>query len=292
MNLKCLSTHILRTVHVLKFHVIAFVMISLALTTFVFAQSNDTKPLLDENAKPVEGVPLERTLALELEEQLRNIAHELRVDPPVGFGKAEKICIDFLNVDPKSTDKKKQKLVAIDDLKLLAKHKEIVGLSFPAEMEIDDKWMAAIATFPRLQQLGLGVGELSKNRKGLTTAGFKLLADLPIKVASLHGCLSLTDEDMKTIADWEELEELYFTDVPITDRGVYTIRGCHKLRILSIDSSKRPGNDITDRSLPVLQNFKQLEELNLGGTFVTLSGAESIMKTLSKCTVHWGPIDR
>ncbi|MGC4002244.1 MAG: hypothetical protein QM811_03500 [Pirellulales bacterium] len=188
------------------------------------------------------------------------------------------IHLEFLFVDEtKPVKEEAKRTLRLSDLKVLPKLKKVKGLGFSHEIVVTDEWMPVIADFQSLENLGLGGSEKPENRK-FTSAEFKALADLPIRSAGLHGCRNLDDEAMKTIADWEEIEGLGLADVPLTDKGIFTIRGCRKLTFLDISCGYRGGNLVTETSMPTLKCFERLDELNIDGTQLSLRRYEELIK--------------
>jgi len=195
------------------------------------------------------------------------------------------IYLDFSYVDANKPAKDGAKrTLQLNDLKALPKLKQLKGLSFPEELVLTDEWMPVIAEFRSLESLGLGGPEKSRI---FTSKGFAALANLPIRSASFWGCKNLDDEAMKTIADWEEIEELYLTNVPLTDKGIFTIRGCRKLKELDISCRHRGGNRVTDASLPTLKGFEKLEELNINGTQISERRYEELFDFFPKAKIVW-----
>jgi len=197
------------------------------------------------------------------------------------------IDIDFLEIDSRANvTTVKKRMLQLSDLKALPKLSNVKSLSFSSELAVTDEWLFEIAKFKSLESLGLGGSEKPEYRK-FTSEGFKVLADLPLRSASLHGCNGLDDEAMKTVADWEELRFLWLSGVQITDKGIYTIRGCRKLERLDISGDLEAPNAITNASIETLKGFEQLEELNISGTRIDETGRESLGRALPKCEIIW-----
>lgn len=94
---------------------------------------------------------------------------------------------------------------------------------------------------------------------------------------------NVTDEDLKYIMFFPELEALHLSGARITDGSLKYFYNFQKLKILNIDDT-----NITDAGLKHLKDLKSLKELDLFNTKVTDKGIQELasVKSLTLLMLH------
>ncbi|MGC4002243.1 MAG: hypothetical protein QM811_03495 [Pirellulales bacterium] len=172
-------------------------------------------------------------------ENLKEIAHSHSIKPIYPAKDAGKdaatheISLRFFKADPKQDIG--QRTVRLEDLRELPKLKFVTGIGFGYnEFELTDEWLPIVAEFKNLESIFLGIeaeyDEDKYKRLKITSAGIAALKALPVRSAYLRNCVKIDDEAMRTVGGWKQLRELNIHHVPITDHGVFALRGCGELR--------------------------------------------------------------
>lgn len=144
---------------------------------------------------------------------------------------------------------------------------------------VGDDWLPLFAKCKDLEELVVMDGTI-------TSGKLQCLAKLSLLGVSFAGCKQLDDDAMETLADWEKLKHLSLSDVPISDNGVYTLRGLTDLETLDLSrSTQEVTSRITNASLKTLCGFTKLRKLNVNGTSIDDEGVEELQRALPNCSV-------
>jgi hypothetical protein len=134
---------------------------------------------------------------------------------------------------------------------------------------VGDACAQTLAVFPTLRQLEL-------HMTGVTDAGVRSLADLPLEVLWLGP--RVTDTALVTIASIATLRHLDICAHNVTDEGVAALTNLPLLNKLWLT---RCG--ITDACVEALSRMKALRELNVNHTGITEAGMTRLQRALPAC---------
>jgi serine/threonine-protein kinase len=87
---------------------------------------------------------------------------------------------------------------------------------------------------------------------------------------SLQGS-KITDADMKHLAGFKNMHQLYLGQTAITDAGVKELAPCEQLQFLGLENTH-----VSDAGIKALANLKNLKYLNVGGTAITDASLKEI----------------
>jgi Planctomycete cytochrome C/Leucine Rich repeat len=110
-----------------------------------------------------------------------------------------------------------------------------------------------------------------------------ITALLPIKENIAHLDLartSVTDDALKTIAQFPRITRLDLRKAKITDKGLPALAACKNLTYINLF-----GTEVTDAGLDALAKIKSLTDVYLYETKVTDAGVAKLKKALPKATV-------
>ncbi len=131
---------------------------------------------------------------------------------------------------------------------------------------VGDACAATLARFPTLRKVEI-------HMTGLTDAGVKLLAGLPLETLWLGP--RITDEGMTAMAGIPTLRHIDICAHMVTDEGVAAIVGLRNLEVVWLSRCS-----VTDASIPVLSGMTGLKELNVNYTGVTPEGMAKLRAAL------------
>lgn len=160
---------------------------------------------------------------------------------------------------------------------------------------VTDKAMAAMSQFPHLTTLTLwrssvtdaGIADLhlastleALDLMGSQISGWGLVSLGTLKhlrKLSLQQNWNLTDDALKNLSHFQQLEELDLSQTQIADKGLKYLGGVKSLRDLDLTATS-----ITDVGLSYLQGLKNLEVVRLNNTRVTAAGIARLKRAIPK----------
>lgn len=139
--------------------------------------------------------------------------------------------------------------------------------------EIGDEALELIADMVNLRGLDL-------EGSSATDAGVARLGKLPLVGLTLYQCPNVTDEGLKVLANYKNLQRLTLRDVPV--RGEVLALLPHPERLISLNMAQ---SRISDVEVSRLAKLKNLEQLNLSETAITDAAVDTLSKLskLKKC---------
>lgn len=104
-----------------------------------------------------------------------------------------------------------------------------------------------------------------------------------VNLRSLHLAYSpLTDDDVRLIAQFHQLEELNLSGTEVTDGGAAQLRPLKNLKSLFLY-----GTQVTDNCLQTLEQFPNLEFVSVQNSAVTEEGVQAFKERRPECRVMW-----
>lgn len=136
----------------------------------------------------------------------------------------------------------------------------------------------AIAYFKQKSQTDKYIYFQSRNERVINFKGQKEVYDV-IGLTSKN----VTDEDLKYLISFPEVEVIQLTNSKITDKGLNYFSELKKLRILKLEKT-----NITDNGLRFLKKIESLQTLDLFYTKVTDKGIQELssLKNLTMLMLH------
>lgn len=134
--------------------------------------------------------------------------------------------------------------------------------------------------------LGCSSGQAEMNaiasleKKGGTVVGESTSAGVSRRL-NLNNS-SVTNEDLKLLADISNIELLWLYGTKVTDEGMLHIAALNQLKHLDLRNLP-----VTDEGLAHLAACKKLEALSIAGTSVTPEGLNKFRESLPKCKVDY-----
>lgn len=136
---------------------------------------------------------------------------------------------------------------------------------------LHDSDLALLRGLSGIERLSLDAAD----RKGMTDAGLRNLAELT-KVDRLHlGDTGVTDEGLKYLREWSELEWLCLSGTRVSDAGLVYLKGMKKLKALHLSRTA-----ITDAGLEHLSELDGLRLVYLGYTKVSDAGIAHLKEAM------------
>lgn len=189
-----------------------------------------------------------------------------------------------------------------DELALLEGLSELEALEFSCRIAADDR--NRTIELPRLSNLrAIDFGSYSSRscRFGglenlprleiLITSGRDINDDTLAAIGQLSNLVFLeieysriTDEGMRHLRSLGNLEVVQLDSNDISDNGVEHVAGLHMLQKLTLNGCTK----ISDASIPVLSNLRNLNALELRGTSVTKEGIAELQQALPNCSTSDG----
>jgi Leucine Rich repeat len=114
----------------------------------------------------------------------------------------------------------------------------------------------------------------------VSDADLKHLAKFPGLKELYLGSTDVTDAGIKELGALKELDTLYLSSTKVTDTALKDLARLKNLKTLMLSFT-----GVTDTGLQELAGLKQLEVVSLFRTDVTDSGVNELMKALPKCLV-------
>ena len=252
----------------------------------------------------IDDATLEELRKIDLLHALPNATTDglLRTDGTTGAEKAD----DVYYLDLRETS------VTVNGLKALAPLKNLVSLTLPPDLDVDDKLLTELGKIRLLHALPQALAKdaarpekpdavitFNLRETKVTPAGWKelkafknletlefdeinddVLASLQ-KLDMLHVLPNASAGEGKRAAKATEVTEVDLRNTLVTDKGVKALAPCKNLVKLSL-----AGERITDECLSSLAELKQLGKLELLGTRVTPEGVRKLRKALPKCEIE------
>lgn len=155
---------------------------------------------------------------------------------------------------------------------------ELRGLHLGTETPVSAEGLAAIAaTFPKLEELGIGQGAtLAGGADFRTLAGLKALR---ILTASLP---TLDDAALADIAQITPLESLNVNGSGVTARGISALKPLKLLTKLLVENCK----SIDDDAISSIKELKGLKDVYLKETLISSEGVSALKKALPGCKIN------
>ncbi|MGC4002245.1 MAG: hypothetical protein QM811_03505 [Pirellulales bacterium] len=226
------------------------------------------------------------------------ILKEIACDRPAYFVGEEddpmEIRLTFFKADP--IQHKGKRTLKLEDLRALPKLRNVTLLGIADEIDVTDDWLPIFAEFKNLKALDVGIElpydeenlkllkiDSKGKRPEITSQGIKALVQLPLRWADFGKCVKLDDEAMKTIGGWKKLRRLRLNEIPLTDHGVFALRGCRDLRELEIGGRETRISSASLRT--IVDYFPRLEHLTLHHIALSEEDYELLERKLPKCVV-------
>ena len=191
------------------------------------------------------------------------------------------------------------------------------------DTKVDDEWLRRYKRSLRAQygEVELALGGTNVTDEGLshlrdvenltflwlsnteiTGRGLDYLVRLPrLNGVVIHGT-RITDDDLKKIAAFPSLELVGLDSSQFTQTGADHLRGCAQLDRLTIRNADEEsvarlqgftqlsflyldGEDVTDRSVPVLSQLTGLQGLTLLDSQLSKEGLDSLQKSIPACSI-------
>ncbi len=173
-------------------------------------------------------------------------------------------------------------MTRISDLGLL----ELKGLRNVQELnlryaeQIGDEGMAAVKEWKKLRRVDLRGTKVTD-----TTLGY--LGELPELEAIDAGFAQVTDNGIELLSRLERLRELTIGGNKLTDAGLEALRLLPSLEYLDISGPQRTDSglwsvSLTEKGIASIATLRELRELRLGGTSITVEGLATLRRGLPR----------
>ena len=153
---------------------------------------------------------------------------------------------------------------------------------FSTEVPLTDDQLPSVELLPALRILALGrtgIGDASLPRIGrLRRLRFLDLSDTNVTDAGMDYVARLRGLKMLWVGAWAAVPESTVGDAGL--RRLAPLSGLTDLIVA--------GDGVTDRSVPLFEQFKELRRLHLLSTMVSEKGRARIARSLPNCEVEWG----
>ena len=122
---------------------------------------------------------------------------------------------------------------------ILLRQMQLEWLFIQIEGNLSDERLQLLAALPKLERFGVRAKSFSKSDPGITSSGFRTLADLPRLTALVATNFPFTDEHLAAIAEIKGLETFQVfhysnTSSPMTDTGLEHLSRLPKLKQLTL----------------------------------------------------------
>jgi hypothetical protein len=144
--------------------------------------------------------------------------------------------------------------------------------------QITDAGLKSIHNLPHLRFMNLA------NTK-VTGEGFQYLINVPrLEDLILNDC-PITDDSLSRLTMLAQIRRLSLSRTNITETGLWHLKNM-QIKVLSLTGTK-----VSDRDLKCLEEFSELENVDLIGTKVTAEGVERLRRALPNCQIDWPELE-
>lgn len=103
-----------------------------------------------------------------------------------------------------------------------------------------------------------------------------------LKAVGFYARSDVRDADLALLLDLSALEEVFLSDVQITDNGALLLGQLKNLRSLQLSNTL-----VTDAGLRHLHGLTNLKWLDLSGTNTTESGVQEVQQAIPHCEIEY-----
>lgn len=155
-------------------------------------------------------------------------------------------------------------------------HVIVVNLEGTNNVHVTDEWLTHFSAFTMLEGIQLDYNPT------FTGSGFQYLKNLHHLKAIAVWSTQVNDKSLLHLKAHEQIQNLRLSETDISDDGIISLANLCGLRGLELYGIY---DDITDRCVPTLCEFSNLEYLDVSGTDLTMQGVMDLISALPKCRI-------